>query len=134
MCAEANITRRQDTQQGAEIEATRPRTVFLPHTDIYERQDAIVVVAEMPGVKRDDVDINLQNSELTITGRAQEERVEGHELSYAEYETGDYERKFRISAAIDADKIDASMKNGVLRVVLPKSKETLPRKVEVKAQ
>jgi HSP20 family protein len=134
MCAEANIARKQEAQQGTDIETTRQRPIFLPHTDIYEREDAIVVVAEMPGVNRDDVDVNLENNELTVSGHAEGPQVEGHELSYAEYETGDYQRRFRISAPIDAEKIDASMKDGVLRVILPKSKEAQPRKVEVKAQ
>jgi HSP20 family protein len=134
MCAEANIARKQEAQQDTDVETTGQRPVFLPHTDIYEREDAIVVMAEMPGVKRDDVDVNLENNELMVSGHAEEPRVEGHELCYAEYETGDYRRRFRISSPINAEKIDASMKNGVLRVVLPKSKEAKPRKVQVKAQ
>lgn len=133
MCAETNVMERQEAQQGTEVEATRARTVFLPRTDIYEREDSIIVVAEMPGVSRESVDVDLENNELTIAGRARERRIEGHELSYAEYETGDYRRKFRITTPVDADRIDASMKNGVLQVMLPKSKEAQPRKVDVKA-
>jgi HSP20 family molecular chaperone IbpA len=133
MTAEAALAERQQTQQGAEVEATRSRPTFVPCTNIYEREDAIVVEADMPGVGPDSVDVNLDGDELTIAGQVADVPIEGHELSYAEYEVGDYRCKFRISAAIDADKIEAAMKNGVLHVVLPKSEEARPHKIEVKA-
>lgn len=133
MSAETNITQKQQTQKSTEVEATRAKPVFLPRTDIFEREKEIVVMAEMPGVKRDAVDVNLETDELRISGRVDETAIEGHELAYAEYEVGDYERTFRITGGIDADKIDATMKNGVLQIVLPKSKEAMPQKISVKA-
>jgi HSP20 family molecular chaperone IbpA len=133
MAAETNITEKQQAEQGQEIEGTRARPVFLPCTDIFEREDAIVVLADMPGVSPDTVDVDLIGNELTIAGRVDETSIEGHSLSYAEYEVGDYRRRFRISGGIEADKIDAAIKNGVLQVVLPKSKEAEPQKITVKA-
>jgi HSP20 family molecular chaperone IbpA len=132
MCAQANPIEGQQTQAGQEAEATRARPVFLPCTDIFERADAIVVTADMPGVGPEAVDVDLVGNELTISGRVEEASFEGHELSYAEYEVGDYQRRFRISGGIEADKIDATIKNGVLQVVLPKSKEAQPQKITVK--
>ncbi len=133
MCADANIMEKQKAQQGQEVEATRARPVFLPCTDIFEREDAIVVVADMPGVGPEAVDVDLTGEELTISGRVADSAVEGHTLSSWEYEVGDYRRRFRLSGGIDSDKIEATIKNGVLEVVLPKAKEAQPQKITVKA-
>lgn len=133
MNPETNIAQKQQSQPSTEVEATRARPVFLPRTDIFERENEIVVMAEMPGVKRDAVDVNLEGDELRIAGRVDQPAIEGHELAYAEYEIGDYERTFRIAGGIDSDKIDATMKSGVLQIVLPKSKEAMPQKINVKA-
>ncbi len=133
MCAESNIMEKQQAQQGQEVEATRARPVFLPCTDIFEREDAMVVLADMPGVGPEAVDVDLTGNELTISGRVADPAIEGHTLSSREYEVGDYRRRFRLSGGIDADKIEATIKNGVLQVVLPKSKEAQPQKITVKA-
>ncbi len=133
MCADANIMEKQKAEQGQEVEATRARPVFLPCTDIFEREDAIVVVADMPGVGPEAVDVDLTGDELTISGRVADPAVAGHTLSSWEYEVGDYRRRFRLSGGIDADKIEATIKNGVLQVVLPKAKEAQPQKITVKA-
>jgi HSP20 family molecular chaperone IbpA len=133
MCADANILEKQQAQQGQEVEATRTRPVFLPCTDIFEREDAMIVVADMPGVGPEAVDVDLTGNELTISGRVADPTIEGHTLSSWEYEVGDYRRRFRLSGGIDADKIDATIKNGVLQVVLPKSQEARPQKIIVKA-
>jgi HSP20 family protein len=133
MCAESNIMEKQEAQQGQEAEATRARPVFLPCTDIFEREDAIVVRANMPGVGPEAVEVDLTGNELTISGRVADPALEGHTPSSWEYEVGDYRRRFRLSGGIDAAKIDATIKNGVLQVVLPKSKEAPPQKITVKA-
>ncbi len=125
----------QPTEQVAtrEVEPTRTGRIYSPRTDIYERKDAIVVVADMPGVANDGVDINVEKNVLTITGRVQDDAVKDHTLSYREYQVGDYQRTFTLSNEIDVGKIEASLKNGVLRITLPKSAEALPRKIAVKA-
>jgi HSP20 family protein len=114
-------------------EGTRHVQQFLPETDIFERDDSIVVVADMPGVNEKSVDINVEKNVLTITGHVEEPRIEGKELTYCEYEVGDYKRTFALSDEIDVDKIEAVLKNGVLRLVLPKAAGSRTRKVEVKA-
>jgi len=126
------MARKQEARQRGDTERTRSRRVFAARTDIYERDDALVILAEMPGVSQETVDVNLEGEELTITGYVDEKPVDGHELSHAEYGVGDYQRKFRVPRGLDADKIDAVLENGVLRVVLPKSEEMQPKKITVK--
>ncbi len=133
MNPETNITQKQEAEEDTQVEATRARPVFLPCTDIYERENEMIVVAEMPGVGRDDADVSLEAGELRIAGRIERATVDGHQLAYVEYEMGDYERTFRITGDIDADRIDATMKNGILRIVLPKSKQASPQKISIKA-
>jgi len=132
MTTETKDIQKQETHRTGNIERTRDRKLFVPRADIYEQEDAIVVTAEMPGVDKESVDISLDHNELTITGRVKEKPVEEHTLAYAEYDIGDYQRSFRILEEIEADKIDASMKNGVLKVVLPKVPEAKPKKIAVK--
>ena len=114
-------------------ERTRERQVFSPRADIYETAEAIVVVADMPGVKEDAVDITLEKNVLTIQGGVETPAREGYRLTYGEFEIGDYERSFVLSAGVDRDKIQAKMKDGVLHLLLPKSSEMAARKIPVKA-
>ncbi len=114
--------------------AMERRPVYLPATDVYERQDAIVVVADMPGVSEKDVEINLENEILTLQGTTQPTEQEGFDALYSEFVAGDYERAFAISEDVDRERIKATMKNGVLRVELPKSEKAQPRKIAVQAE
>jgi HSP20 family protein len=113
-------------------ERTRDRTCFVPRADIYETNDSITVVADMPGVDENSVDITLEQNVLTINGYAAPAEPEGYRLAYAEYRVGDYQRRFTISGQIDRDKIEAVMKDGVLRLHLPKVEPTA-RRIAVKA-
>jgi HSP20 family molecular chaperone IbpA len=101
---------------------------------IYEREDALVIVADMPGVSEKNVDIHLENDTLKISGRAEAVEPEGYELLYSEYMPGDYERLFTLSADVDREGIKASMRHGVLRVMLPKSEKAKPRKITVQSE
>lgn len=123
---------KQKTRAEQSVERTRDRAVFVPRTDIYEEDDSMVLELDMPGVNSESVDINVDQRELTITGCVDFKPVEGHDLSYAEFETGDYQRSFIIPDEIDVGKIDASLKNGVLCIRMPKSEEAKPRKIAVK--
>jgi HSP20 family molecular chaperone IbpA len=109
------------------------RPVFVPPADIYETRDNIVVVAEMPGVAPDGVDITLERRVLTIRGRNAGNEHTGYQRVYNEYADGDYERVFTLSENIDRDRIEAMLKDGVLHLVLPKSETAKPRKIELKA-
>jgi len=107
--------------------------VFLPSVDIFESKEAITLVADIPGVNPDALNIDLSDNELTIEGKAQYSAEENERFLLQEYEVGKYYRKFALSNVIDQAKISAELKDGVLRLVLPKIEEAKPRKIEVKA-
>src|ERR1700758_4157983 len=110
-----------------------PRPVFLPPADIYETKDSIVVLTEMPGVPPDGVDITLERRVLTIRGRSAASEHEGYQRVYNEYADGDYERVFTLSENIDRDRIEATLKDGVLHLLLPKAEAAKPRRIELRA-
>jgi HSP20 family molecular chaperone IbpA len=102
--------------------------------DIYEAKDAIMLVADMPGVDEKTVDITLDKNILTISGAVEPDAFEGYQLGYSEYGTGDYQRSFTVSDEIDGDRIAATVKDGVLRVTLPKAEKVRARKIIVRAE
>jgi HSP20 family molecular chaperone IbpA len=114
-------------------EAVQEGREYVPHTDIYEKDDAILVRCDMPGVAQDQVDIRLDNNELEITGTQSVSVQEGMDQLVTEYETGTYRRKFNIPQLIDRDKIRARLHNGVLELELPKAEQAKPRKIEITA-
>jgi len=114
-------------------ERTHARRAYVPRVDIYETDEAIIMLADMPGVDEKAVDITLEKNVLTITGEVESAQPDNYSLAYAEYEVGDYTRSFTLSNEIDRDKIEASVKNGVLRLNLPKAGPTKTRKITIKA-
>jgi HSP20 family protein len=110
-----------------------PRPVFLPPADIYETKDSIVLLAEMPGVSTEGVDISLERRVLTIRGHSAANEHAGYQRVYNEYAGGDYERVFTLSENINRDRIEATLKDGVLQLVLPKAEPAKARKIELKA-
>lgn len=124
-------TKQEATESG--VEQTRDRRVFVPRVDIYESGDDLIVVADMPGVDENNVDITLEQDRLTIVGRVDPVTPNGYTLAYAEYAEGDYRRTFTLSNEIDRDHIEATMSNGVLRLRLPKAAPAKARKIAVKA-
>lgn len=115
------------------VEHTRAAQVYTPDVDIIERQDSIVVTADMPGVDENTVDITLEKNVLSLYGKVDADAPEKLRLLHAEYGIGDYKRVFTLSGEIDRDKIRATVKNGVLKVLLPKAEAAKTRKIEVKA-
>ena len=113
-------------------ESTIPARVFLPPADIYETNDALNVVIEMPGVEKSSVDIRVEDGVLKIDGRLDFSKYEGLQPLYTEYNVGHYSRSFRLSSKIDQNKIAAELKDGVLALVLPKVVEAKPRTIQVK--
>jgi HSP20 family molecular chaperone IbpA len=113
-------------------ESTIPARVFLPPADIYETNDALNVVIEMPGVEKSSVDIRVEDGVLKIDGRLDFSKYQGLQPLYTEYNVGHYSRSFRLSSKIDQNKIAAELKDGVLALVLPKVVEAKPRTIQVK--
>ena len=113
-------------------ERTRERECFVPRADIYETDDSVTVVADMPGVDENSVDITLEQNVLTINSYTAPGGLQGYRLAYAEYQVGDYQRRFTLSDKIDRDKIEATVSGGVLHLHLPKIGPTT-KKIAVKA-
>ncbi len=107
------------------------RAEFAPAVDIYDQDEEIVLVADMPGVPGDSVDINLDRGELTIRGRVTPQEVDG-ELVFQEFRVGDFVRTFTVAEDIDPEGITAEMKNGVLTLHLRKPSERKPKKITVR--
>jgi HSP20 family molecular chaperone IbpA len=114
-------------------ERTRTRRVYTPTVDIIERKSDIMVTADMPGVDDKSVDITLEKNVLTIYGKVDAEIPENHRLYISEYGVGDYQRSFTLTDEINKDGIQATMKNGVLELILPKAEAAKTRKITVKA-
>jgi HSP20 family protein len=112
-------------------ETTIPARVFLPTADIYETNDALNVVLEMPGVEKNSVEVRVEEGVLKIDGRLDFSKYQGLQPLYTEYNVGHYSRSFRLSSKIDQNKIGAELKDGVLSLVLPKVEEAKPRTIQV---
>ena len=113
-------------------ESTIPVTTFMPATDIYEAEDALTVILEMPGVEKSNVNLHVEDGTLNVEGRLDLAKYRGLQPLYTEYNIGHYSRSFRLSSKIDQSKIAAEMKDGVLSLKLPKVKEAKPRTIQVK--
>jgi HSP20 family protein len=116
----------------AKAERVRPGRVFLPGVDIFETPEALTLVVDMPGVPNDKVTLDIKDNHLTIGGEITPPLAPGEKLVLQEYYTGDFQREFHLGAIIDQARIEASMKDGVLRLLLPKAEKAKPRKIEVK--
>jgi HSP20 family protein len=108
-------------------------SAWLPSVDVFEDKESLKLVAELPGLKPEDVKITLENSTLTLRGEKKQvaeektERVHRYERSY-----GSFERSFSLPNTVDADKVAASFENGVLTITLPKAEKAKPREIAVK--
>jgi HSP20 family protein len=113
-------------------EKTVPARFYVPHTDIYEADDALTVVMEFPGVERKDIDISLENDVIRVEGRINFAKYEGLEPLYTEYNVGHFTRAFTLSSKIDQQQIGADLEDGVLTLTLKKSKEAQSRRIAIK--
>jgi HSP20 family protein len=112
-------------------ETTIPARIFLPMADIYETEDALKVVLEMPGVEKANVQVHVEGGVLNVEGRLDLSKYQGLLPVYTEYNIGHYSRSFRLSNKINQDKIGAEMKEGVLSLTLPKVEEAKPQTIQV---
>jgi HSP20 family protein len=118
----------------AETERTRNRKVYVPKVDIIETGDAMVMQADMPGVDEKSVEVVVEKNILTIRGSVSPQEFQGRSIFYAEYDVGDYERSFTISDAVDRSRIEAVVKNGVLKLILHKVPQVEAKKITVRTE
>ena len=113
-------------------EQTRPGPVYTPSVDIFENDNSITVLADMPGVKAQDLKIDVRENELTLTGRVSPPEAPKESDVLREYRSGTFFRQFTLSETIDQSKIDARLTHGVLRLELPKVEKARPRQITVR--
>ena len=128
MADELQVTPKQELAPDAG-ELTREGLYFSPAVDIYGNERELVLLADMPGVSADQVEIDLRENVLTILGKVQMDD-KGEEL-LSEYRTGNYFRSFKVTDVIDQGKISASMSDGVLKLVMPKVEKAVPKKIPI---
>src|SRR5918911_2949965 len=114
-------------------ERTRSRRTFRPQVDIYETENGLMILADVPGAKPEGLEITLERHVLTIRAEIEDHAPEGYSPVYQEYEVGDFECQFTLSGDFDTEKIEASLTNGVLRLTIPRTAQPEARKIEVKA-
>lgn len=112
-------------------ELTWAAATYRPYVDIWESREAITIAADMPGVRKEDLEIDLRDDTLTIAGRVQVNEYEGLRPVYGEYNVGNYFRRFTLGDAIDQGRIAAQIADGVLTLTLPKRAKAVPRKITV---
>jgi HSP20 family molecular chaperone IbpA len=134
MANEKKEVQKKTAATPVEAERTRSRKVYVPRVDIYETKDAMVMIADMPGVDEGSVDITLEKNILTVSGSVEPETYKDYTMAYAEYDIGDYQRSFTISDEVNREKIEASVKQGVLRVILPKAEPVKAKKIAIKGE
>ena len=135
MMTEKNKTMEVQKQEEIQTDGTermRDRATFIPRSDIFETEEAVVVTLDMPGVSEKEIDITLEKSILTINALSWDNAPNNYSLSFAEFEAGNYERSFRLTDKIDRDRIEAVYADGVLKLTLPKAEEAKARKISVK--
>jgi len=123
-----------EKQEGnvARVERTHSGKTYLPQVDILEKDDEMVLLADMPGVTADGIDLDYEQGELTISGRVTPRcDLEKVDLLLQEYGVGDFERRFKLGEGIDPNRITAELNNGVLKVRLGKTAQSIARRIPV---
>lgn len=128
-----DLQAKKKTEIQTSAEQTRPGLIFSPAVDIFETEKEIKLLADIPGVKPDDISIDLKDNVLTLAGSVESPQKNDEEDVLREYQIGRYYRKFTLSEMIEQSKIEAHVKDGVLNLVLPKVEKAAPRKITVKA-
>jgi HSP20 family molecular chaperone IbpA len=123
---------REKQEVASPAEQTTPGLVFTPAVDIFETQSEITLLADMPGVKADDLTIDLRDNTLTLSADIAPVDNSNEEEILVEYETGRYYRQFTLGEMVNQENIDAKLNEGVLRLTLPKLEKATPKKIAVK--
>lgn len=121
-----------DNAMPGAVTAELPRRLFRPPADIRQTDTSVLIDLDMPGVDPEHVDVTLENRVLTIRGGVRDTSRKGWALVVREYGEGDYQRVFTLSEDVDADRIKAACRNGVLHLELPRAEQSMPRRITVK--
>ena len=131
MATQQEVQVQQKREVEKKQESTIPARVFVPVADIFETDQALTVILEMPAVSKNSVDVTVENDVLTIGGRVDFSNYDELQPLYTEYNVGNYARSFQLSSKIEQDRISAELKDGVMMLVLPKAEKAKPRKINV---
>ena len=108
-------------------------TGWTPALDLYQNNDNVVAVVELPGMRKEDIEISLQDGTLTISGERKEERTEENGATRTERSTGKFRRTITLPTRVDVNNVSASYKDGILTVTLPKAEEAKPKQIQINA-
>ncbi len=131
MASAQELSVRDKKELATKEEKTIPGRHYIPYGDIYETDEALAVVLEMPGVDKKDINVALENGVLRVDGQIDFAKYDGMEPVYTEYNVGHYTRSFALSDKIDQEHISAQVDDGVLTLTLPKVKEAQPRRISI---
>lgn len=131
MASSQELALREKKELVAKEEKTVPGRYYVPYTDIYETDEALTVLMEVPGVAREGVSVALENDVLRVEGKIDFGKYEGMEPVYTEFNVGHYTRSFALSGKIDRERIGAQLEDGVLVLTLPKAREAQPRRIAI---
>ncbi len=126
--------KKNDAPGQTRTERTREEVWSAPDVDIYEMDDGIVLLADMPGVGSDDVEVTVEEGELIIEGRPQPTRIKGSRAVHTEFGPNLFRRVFTLSSDVDASRVEGSISDGVLMVKLPKAEEAKVKRIEIKSE
>ena len=130
MSPDLNVREKQEASVGG-AESTRDRVMFSPMVDIWETDEGLIMVADLPGVAQEDLSVDLSGDRLTISGRVSAPPA-GRKALLTEFEVGSFYRQFSLSEGLDQGGIGAALKDGVLTLTLPRLAPAQPRKIEIK--
>jgi HSP20 family molecular chaperone IbpA len=128
-----SLTKTEDTNVTEVERASRVHT-FTPDIDVYETEEGFCILAEMPGIVEDSLDVMFERGELVISGKRQQNSHTGRRYLLREYEAGDYHRVLRVGEAVNHEKIQAEYEAGLLKVHLPKTEAARPRRIKIKTR
>jgi HSP20 family protein len=132
MATAQELAVREKRELATKEEKTVPGRFYIPYTDVYETEDALTVVMEMPGVDRGSLDVALEKDVLRVEGKIDFSKYQDLEPVYTEYNIGHYTRSFSLSNKVDQERISAQLEDGVLTLTLAKVAEARPRRIDVK--
>jgi HSP20 family molecular chaperone IbpA len=131
MADQQELAVREKRELAEREERTVPGRFYVPQADVYETEEALTVVMEMPGVDRKDLGVELKEGVLRVEGRIDFSKYGGMEPVYTEYNVGHYGRSFTLSDRVDQERIAAQLEDGVLTLTLPKTAEARPRRIAI---